>query len=117
MRFCGKKQLHFVSDEVYALSEFRDEAGHRFVSAIAIDIQQDKSCEDLDGSETGDKEDSFAAGEAERILPKPTLLAEQVGTARTKDALAIPETFIDLDRVHLVWCTSKDFGSSGLRMV
>ena len=69
MRFCQERDIHFVSDEVYALSVFASpDLPHPtpFVSALHLDPQA-------------------------------------VGCHPS--------------RVHVVWGTSKDFGSSGVRMV
>ena len=63
-RFCQKYNIHFISDEVYALSVFEgDELNHS--SALQLDL---KALE------------------------------------------------VDPDRVHVIWSTSKDFGSSGVRV-
>ncbi|MCJ1271570.1 hypothetical protein MMC22_011472 [Lobaria immixta] len=73
VRFCRARTIHFVSDEVYAMSEFASSAGPAapFVSALALDT-----------STPGSEE----------------------------------EQQIDRSRVHVIWSTSKDFGSSGIRM-
>jgi aspartate/methionine/tyrosine aminotransferase len=63
-KFCQKHNIHFISDEVYALSVF-EENGTGFSSALQLD---------------------------------PTALE------------------VDPDRVHVIWSTSKDFGSSGVRV-
>ncbi len=66
--FCEERDIHFIVDEVYALSRLRtpgrDEPA--FISALSLDLAS------LD---------------------------------------------VDIARVHVVWSTSKDFGSSGFRMV
>lgn len=63
-RFCQKYNIHFISDEVYALSTFEEnEVDHS--SALQLDL---KALE------------------------------------------------VDPDRVHVIWSTSKDFGSSGVRV-
>lgn len=72
VQFCQNRDIHFISDEVYALSCFdtdNDETetrGPQFVSALHLDL-------------------------------------DRLG--------------VDRARVHVVWSTSKDFGSSGFRMV
>jgi len=67
--FCHENKIHYISDEVYALSCFpsrKAKSATSFVSALSIDI----------------------------------------------DALGCDSSFI-----HTIWSTSKDFGSSGIRMV
>ncbi|CZT21193.1 related to 1-aminocyclopropane-1-carboxylate synthase, and related proteins [Ramularia collo-cygni] len=68
-QLCQKHNLHFISDEVYALSVFGgdelDAQPSSFPSALQLDLQ----------------------------------------------ALSV-----DPDRVHIIWSTSKDFGSSGVRV-
>lgn len=69
IRFCNAKSIHFISDELYALSKLESQdqpAPDPFISALQLDIQ--------------------ALG-------------------------------CDRSRVHTIWSTSKDLGSSGLRMV
>ncbi len=71
VRFCQDRNIHFISDEVYALSCFDDDDEADtglppFVSALHLDL-------------------------------------DRLG--------------VDRARVHVVWSTSKDFGSSGFRMV
>lgn len=68
MRFCQDRDIHFVSDEVYALSVF-----------------------------------------ASPDLPRPTPFV----SALHLDPQAVG---CHPSRVHVVWSTSKDFGSSGVRM-
>lgn len=69
LRFCQKENLHFISDEIYALSVFDSPdvvSPVPFISAMSLDVS--------------------AVG-------------------------------CDMARVHTVWSVSKDFGSSGLRLV
>ncbi|KAF3058033.1 putative inactive 1-aminocyclopropane-1-carboxylate synthase-like protein 2 [Daldinia childiae] len=69
IKFCNAKNIHFISDELYALSAFESQdqpTPEPFVSVLQLDI-------------------------------------EALGC--------------DQSRVHTIWSTSKDFGSSGLRMV
>lgn len=69
IRFCHSKGIHYISDEVYALSNFENPElpdAPPFVSALQIDVKG-------------------------------------IGC--------------DLSRVHTFWSTSKDFGSSGFRVV
>jgi len=70
IRFCSQRDIHFISDELYALSnikkEFEEDDGVPFISALEINV----------GS---------------------------LGC--------------NLARVHTIWSSSKDLGSSGLRMV
>jgi Aminotransferase class I and II len=71
VQFCQDRDIHFISDEVYALSCFdnndkMDNGRPPFVSALHLDL-------------------------------------DRLG--------------VDRARVHVVWSTSKDFGSSGFRMV
>ncbi|KAA8895461.1 pyridoxal phosphate-dependent transferase [Sphaerosporella brunnea] len=68
LRFCQKENLHFISDEIYALSVFDSPdvpSPEPFVSALSFD---------------------------------PAVVG------------------CDMARVHTVWSSSKDFGSSGLRL-
>lgn len=67
--FCQKRKIHFISDEVYALSLY--------------------PCPDLPN-------------------------AVPFTSALQLDTKAIG---CDLSRIHTVWSASKDFGSSGIRMV
>jgi gliotoxin/aspirochlorine biosynthesis aminotransferase len=69
LNFCQLRGIHFISDEVYALTSFNNPE-----------------------------------------IPKP---------APFISALKIDATALgcDLSRVHVIWSTSKDFGSSGIRMV
>lgn len=69
-QFCQKHDLHFISDEVYALSTFGE--GH---------------------SENGKPE-----------FPSSAL------------HLDLNSLGVDHERVHVIWSTSKDFGSSGIRL-
>lgn len=68
IRFCDSKRIHFISDELYAMSSFTNPEipALPFVSTLQLDIQG-------------------------------------IGC--------------DLSRIHTIWSTSKDLGSSGLRMV
>jgi aspartate/methionine/tyrosine aminotransferase len=69
VKFCQSHNIHYISDEVYALSVFPTigvEDAVPFVSALSLDL---KALE------------------------------------------------CDASRVHTIWSTSKDFGSSGIRMV
>ncbi|KAI0508609.1 PLP-dependent transferase [Xylaria bambusicola] len=68
LNFCNDKQIHFISDEIYAMTRFENPDLPRpvsFTSALQLDVQQ-LGC--------------------------------------------------DLSRVHTIWSTSKDLGSSGLRV-
>ncbi|KAF2259677.1 1-aminocyclopropane-1-carboxylate synthase [Lojkania enalia] len=68
IKFCDQKKIHFISDELYALSRFEGEdlkEKVEFASALSVDVE---------GMEC------------------------------------------DASRVHVIWSTSKDLGSSGLRM-
>ena len=77
--FCETRGLHFVSDEVYALSSFESTSVlPPFCSALSL----------------------------VRNLPETDVEQRHHG----KD-------IIDPARVHVVWSMSKDFGSSGIRMV
>jgi aspartate/methionine/tyrosine aminotransferase len=69
VKFCQKHNIHYISDEVYALSILAnpsEEHATPFVSALSLDL----------------------------------------------GALGC-----DAGRIHTIWSTSKDFGSSGIRMV
>ena len=69
VKFCQEHDIHYISDEVYALSVFptpNSKHTSPFVSALSLDL-------------------------------------EALGC--------------DASRVHTIWSTSKDFGSSGIRMV
>lgn len=69
VKFCQERNIHFISDELYALSEYPSsdlQNAVPFTSALQLDTKA-------------------------------------IGA--------------DLSRVHTVWSFSKDFGSSGLRMV
>lgn len=70
LRLCGRRELHFISDEVYALTAFdksdEDTAADKFVSAMQMDLN---------------------------------------------------DLGVDASRLHVLHSTSKDLGSSGLRMV
>ena len=69
IKFCHENKIHYISDEVYALSSFPNASmknAPSFVSALTIDV--------------------VALG-------------------------------CDLQLVHTIWSLSKDFGSSGIRMV
>ncbi|KAI1457520.1 PLP-dependent transferase [Annulohypoxylon moriforme] len=68
IKFCDSKKIHFISDELYAMSSFLNPempSPLPFVSTLQLDIQG-------------------------------------IGC--------------DLSRIHTIWSTSKDLGSSGLRM-
>ncbi|MCJ1251406.1 hypothetical protein MMC30_008639 [Trapelia coarctata] len=96
MQFCCKRGLHFVSDEVYALSEFADKndgEDARFVSALAVDLVHRETSD-------GENDHQDKKGDDGRSL----------NGARKKRMI------IDRSRVHVVWSTSKDFGSSGFRI-
>ena len=79
LRFCETYGLHFVSDEVYALSSFESTSVlPPFCSVLSL----------------------------VRNFPETDVEQRHHG----KD-------IIDPARVHVVWSMSKDFGSSGIRMV
>ena len=79
LRFCETRDLHFVSDEVYALSSFESTSVlPPFCSILSL-------LRDCSETNVGQRDHS-------------------------KD-------IIDPARVHVVWSMSKDFGSSGIRMV
>lgn len=69
LRFCNTRGIHFVSDEVFALSTFE--------------------CPDLPD-------------------------ATHFTSALSLDAAAVG---CDPSRVHVIWSMSKDFGSSGIKLV
>lgn len=76
--FCRKRGIHYVSDEVYAMSEISTadlERGNGFVSALSL-------------------------APAQPSLPTSTQTGDQEDVS-----------------VHVIWSISKDYGSSGLRMV
>ena len=75
MRFCNEHGLHYISDEVFALSVLPDEddAGPPFVCALKV----------------------------------------MGGQAETEENAAV----IDISHVHVLWSLSKDFASSGVRLV
>ena len=101
MRWCGRKEICFVGDEVYGLSEFRQRTGEEgFVSAlnIAKELKERKSEDEID-DETNADEKVNNGQELPRTKPN----------ANKSD--------IDLSRVHIIWSLSKDLGCSGLRMV
>ncbi|KAF2468469.1 1-aminocyclopropane-1-carboxylate synthase 7 [Lindgomyces ingoldianus] len=88
MDFCHEHSLHYISDEVYGLSEFDDlcTTGEKFVSALAL-------------------------------LPKPDGTADNGGGNSALSVQNSSEvTLLDRSRVHVVWGASKDFGSSGIRL-
>lgn len=74
LQFCEEADLHFVSDEIYALSAFGPLPG--------------------------------CGG-----LQSPSLAFDSVLT------MDLERLRVDASRVHLLYSISKDFGSSGLRMV
>lgn len=67
-RFCQEKNIHLISDEVYALSSLGPpkDGGEKFVSILALEL---------------------------------------------------PSLGVDSARIHMIWSTSKDLGSSGCRLV
>lgn len=92
MSFCHTRGLHFVSDEVYALSNFT--SGQESSSSISVDTQ-------------------LAA-------PFVSALAlEKLSSVRKEEneEEAVEQHEIDRSRTHVVWSMSKDFGCSGIRMV
>ena len=88
IRFCQQRGLHFVSDEVYALSAHegvKEEMSESFVSALAL---------------LGDNEN-----ENSTVNEKET----------TKNATIDKE--VNQGLVHVIWSMSKDLGSSGISIV
>ena len=102
MRWCGRKEICFVGDEVYGLSEFRQRTGEEgFVSAlnIAKELKERKSEDEIDDEPKAEEKENNNGQELPRTKPN----------AKKSD--------IDLSRVHIIWSLSKDLGCSGLRMV
>ena len=85
MVFCQERGLHFLVDEVYALSDFGRKGG-----------------------------DDCAAG-ADALAFMSTLAL--VGPSSSDAAVGSGNSIMDPSRLHVVWSMSKDFGSSGMRMV
>ncbi|CAD6585424.1 MAG: hypothetical protein ASARMPREDX12_001996 [Alectoria sarmentosa] len=101
MRWCGRKEICFVGDEVYGLSEFRQRTGEEgFVSAlnIAKELKERKSEDEIDDEPKAEEKENNNGQELPRTKPN----------AKKSD--------IDLSRVHIIWSLSKDLGCSGLRM-
>jgi len=67
MKFCNEKKLHYISDEVYAMSAFGKVGDENFTSALSL----------------------------------------------VDDAATSP---INLNRLHVIYSMSKDFGCAGIRM-
>lgn len=109
MQFCAEHDLQYVSDELYGMSDLQrfgegdDGSATPFISALSLDtLKAERNAGTLSGNvvdksvaETHVNSDGEPNGEG--CLSKP------VGGKKPK--------------VHVIWSLSKDFGSSGLRMV
>ena len=88
MRFCGKYEIHFISDEIYALSvwentvDYATQSPTPFISALSIPLASP----------------NVPASAASSITSPPT-------------SPTIPPHLL-----HLTWGLSKDFGANGLRL-
>lgn len=130
LRWCGQRDLHFIGDEVYGLSEFRrprNEEG--FVSALSVISETAEQRTELNGG--SGRSLAKTSGSTSRPFSgdrdaKPTMnghsLAREEPSGLTSSDMdnsdgGTEESTIDVSRVHIIWSLSKDLGCSGLRIV
>ena len=130
LRWCAKKAIHFIGDEVYGLSEFRRARGEDgFVSALSVAARKDTR---VDGnSVNGDSYEEADSSDCQQItegsFAEPTMNGRVTADGRESEIAALDlhdsrdnadgAGSIDLSRVHVIWSLSKDLGCSGLRIV
>ena len=131
IRWCGRKGIHFVGDEVYGLSEFRQGVGEdRFVSALSSVGERDKKTDQ--GKMNTDHDDEiyrsgnrgFSRDRCEKMNSSRGIndMAMMWNEKEDREELqnskdhAEEREFV-ISHVHVVWSLSKDLGSSGLRIV
>jgi aspartate/methionine/tyrosine aminotransferase len=107
MEWCAEKGMHYISDEVYALSDFS-----RTGPAVHINGNGDVGSHEVltppsDGTTTPDA--GLGDGTSE---PKP----QPDDSACFISALSINLDANKTPPVSVIWSTSKDLGSSGLRV-
>lgn len=89
MLWCRSKGLHYVSDEVYALSNFGDLGGE-----VVGDVQAN----------------------ARRPVPFVSALSVDLSNEETRGGAGDSAQPAGAAPISVVWSTSKDLGSSGLRL-
>ncbi|KAK2054704.1 hypothetical protein LY76DRAFT_663931 [Colletotrichum caudatum] len=121
LNFCRDAGLHYISDELYALSQLGTGSG--FVSALSLDARRRPS--DMEGavdvvSGSGPGSDSDTA-----TTTSWTARDINVNAKRRLDAPPSPATAKRAKRndqgrpdalVHVIWSTGKDVCSSGVRI-
>lgn len=118
VNFCKERNIHYISDELYALSQFAD---NRFVSALGFSTMK----QPLSTATSIDNHNAPPTS-----LSRKRLLSEdEIGNAGVKRAKiqnwshrsttgeGTPDTNMNTAMVHVLWSTSKDLCSSGIRMV
>ena len=133
LRWCGRKRIHFVGDEVYGLSEFkRGKEDEGFVSALSLvsGAKKKEECgHEMDGNSpygASEADSSQTRGESDAAgKVHGHAIAHKKGASEANNPLKPyqssgridEESDIDLSRIHTIWSLSKDLGSSGLRIV
>lgn len=109
MQFCAEHDLQYVSDELYGMSDLQrlGEGGGGgatpFISALSLDTSRaEQSTDKLSGNVID-----------ESVLDNQVNPNEESNAEGCFSKLARCKKL----RIHVIWSLSKDFGSSGLRMV
>ena len=109
IQFCDDNNLHYISDELYGMTdlqriaEFQKSDAVPFISALSLAIINT----DQMNAETYDSADNGFVPEKHNMVN---------GALENDRSLVMPK-HVKGSNVHVIWSLSKDFGSSGLRMV
>ncbi|KAI6298192.1 putative secondary metabolism biosynthetic enzyme [Pyricularia oryzae] len=111
--FCREAGLHYISDELYALSQLGTGGG--FVSALSLDARGRGTNGDLGAADQarGVASDSDATTAASCNDKKQTPDAAQYSASTKRDKCDNKQQEA---LVHVIWSTSKDMCSSGVRI-
>lgn len=109
MQFCADHDLQYVSDELYGMSDLsrlgegNEGSATPFISALSLDaLKAERNADTLSGNAV-DKSVAETHANSDGEPNAEDCLSKPAGSKRP--------------RIHVIWSLSKDFGSSGLRMV
>lgn len=124
MAFCRQRRIHYISDELYAFSHFGGGGGHAFASALSRMPPPPPPIPRTNGSRkrllpwaNGDAAQTPPGKRTKRLDGGGAPSRTDHGRGGHEETEADPCDGEDAAMVHVIWSTSKDFGSSGLRMV
>lgn len=118
--FCRDAGLHYISDELYALSQLGTGSG--FVSALSLDTRRRPSEGAMAVTSGSDSNDNSATApttswDVQNINMNGKRRRDESPSAATPRRAKLQDQGRPDALLHVIWSTSKDLSSSGVRIV